>query len=76
MLFYEPLAQEVEHLTFNQVVRGSSPLRLILFRPYRLAWLGHGPFEPAARVQIPLGTPTVMILCFYEQIKRRTPDDI
>ena len=24
-LFYEPLAQVVEHLTFNQVVPGSSP---------------------------------------------------
>ena len=26
--FREPLAQEVEHLTFNQVVVGSSPARL------------------------------------------------
>ena len=28
---YEPVAQVVEHLTFNQVVLGSSPSRLTIF---------------------------------------------
>ena len=32
-----PLAQLVEHLTFNQVVTGSTPVRPIC-RPRRLAW--------------------------------------
>ena len=27
---FEPLAQQVEHLTFNQVVTGSIPVRLIV----------------------------------------------
>ena len=41
---YGPLAQLVEHLTFNQVVEGSIPSRLISFfllklgSPHRLAW--------------------------------------
>ena len=43
--YYGPLAQLVEHLTFNQVVEGSIPSRLISFFyyvkivcPHRLAW--------------------------------------
>ena len=42
--YYGPLAQLVEHLTFNQVVEGSIPSRLtFLFKiyrksPHRLAW--------------------------------------
>ena len=42
--YYGPLAQLVEHLTFNQVVEGSIPSRLtFLFdihqkSPHRLAW--------------------------------------
>ena len=42
--YYGPLAQLVEHLTFNQVVEGSIPSRLISFflikiaSPHRLAW--------------------------------------
>ena len=45
----------------------------LLFRPRRLAWLGQGPFEPSAGVQIPSGTPTlslskrcwVTVLCYH-----------
>ena len=47
------VAQLVEHLTFNQVVRGSNPLRLI--SPHRLVGLGHRPFTAATGVRIPLG---------------------
>ena len=47
------VAQLVEHLTFNQVVRGSNPLRLI--SPHRLDGLGHRPFTAATGVRIPLG---------------------
>ena len=33
--YYGPLAQLVEHLTFNQVVEGSIPSRLISFFPHQ-----------------------------------------
>ena len=33
--YYGPLAQLVEHLTFNQVVEGSIPSRLISLFPYK-----------------------------------------
>ena len=33
--YYGPLAQLVEHLTFNQVVEGSIPSRLISFFPHK-----------------------------------------
>ena len=32
MIFKEPLAQPVEHLTFNQRVEGSSPSWLTIFK--------------------------------------------
>ena len=61
--YYGPLAQLVEHLTFNQVVEGSIPSRLISFSskyelevPIVKPGPGHRPFTPATRVRIPLGT--------------------
>jgi hypothetical protein len=50
---YGPLAQLVEHLTFNQVVEGSIPSRLTFFiyydvcrkSPHRLAWPRTPPFH-------------------------------
>ena len=50
---YGPLAQLVEHLTFNQVVEGSIPSRLTSFlyydeyekSPHRLAWPRTPPFH-------------------------------
>ena len=54
-----PLAQLVEHLTFNQVVTGSTPVRPIC-RPRRLAWsrtpafhAGDTGSNPVGDVQIP-----------------------
>ena len=35
---YGPLAQVVEHLTFNQVVRGSSPRWLIIMKRISRKW--------------------------------------
>ena len=57
---FEPLAQSVEHRTFNPGVVGSSPTRLT--SPISKAvpssrGLGHSPFKAATRVRIPLGPP-------------------
>lgn len=56
----EPLAQTVEHQTFNLRAMGSNPMRLMEERtrmsPHRLARSGHRPFTPATGVRIPLGT--------------------
>ena len=54
---YEPLAQLVEHLTFNQRVEGSSPswLTILFFVPL-VKWLRHRPFTAVTRVRIPYGS--------------------
>ena len=71
----EPLAQLVEHRTFNPRVGGSIPPRLTIsideygrrrnctacFGDPIVQWLGHRPFTPATRVRVPLGSPTVTI---------------
>ena len=55
-----PVAQLVEHLTFNQVVVGSTPARLTSrLCPHRLVGLGHRPFTAATGVRIPLGMPSL-----------------
>ena len=54
--FYDPLAQWVEHLTFNQGVVGSSPMWVTIWH-HRLVGLGHSPFKAGTRVQISLMLP-------------------
>ncbi len=49
-----PLAQLVEHLTFNQVVTGSTPVRPI-FRPRRLAWSRTPAFHAGGTGSNPVG---------------------
>lgn len=58
----EPVAQLVEHLTFNPVVAGSTPAGLTekihigeAALPLSSSGLGHRPFTPVTGVQFPLG---------------------
>ena len=76
-MWKEPLAQPVEHRTFNPGVEGSSPSRLTIVETSAVPssrGLGHSPFKAAARVRTPLGPPVIlntvsnclgMILCIY-----------
>ncbi len=54
-----PLAQLVEHLTFNQVVTGSTPVRPI-FRPRRLAWSRTPAFHAGDTGSNPVGDVQVL----------------
>ena len=59
--YNEPLAQLVEHLTFNQRVEGSSPSWLTILLTYfngpLVKRLRHRPFTAVTRVRIPYGSP-------------------
>ena len=67
---YGPLAQLVEHLTFNQVVEGSIPSRLTFFiyykayrkSPHRLAWPRTPPFHGGDGGSNPPGDATFRFL--------------
>ena len=50
-----PIAQSVEHRPFKPMVEGSNPSGLTTPTPSSRG-LGHRPFTPATRVQIPLGS--------------------
>ena len=57
---FEPLAQLVEHRTFNPGVAGSSPARLtslVILKVPSSRGPGHSPFKAATRVRTPLGPP-------------------
>ena len=70
--YYGPLAQLVEHLTFNQVVEGSIPSRLTFlfaidqisphFSPHRLAWPRTPPFHGGDGGSNPPGDATFWFL--------------
>ena len=54
----EPLAQSVEHLTFNQRVEGSNPFAGTIFLMAVVAkWLTHRIVAPAFVGSIPTGRP-------------------
>jgi hypothetical protein len=53
---FEPLAQLVEHLTFNQRVEGSSPSWLTILHGPLVKRLRHRPFTAVTRVRIPYGS--------------------
>ena len=78
MVRYGPLAQVVEHLTFNQVVRGSSPrwltnplgLEKVLVKisgPV-VKRLRHRPFTAETWVRFPSGSPK----CHFSSVGRAT----
>ena len=66
--YYGPLAQLVEHLTFNQVVEGSIPSRLTFLydvyrkSPHRLAWPRTPPFHGGDGGSNPPGDATFRFL--------------
>ena len=53
---YDPLAQLVEHLTFNQGVDGSSPSWVTISGPL-VKRLRHRPFTAITGVRFPHGSP-------------------
>ena len=68
LAYYGPLAQLVEHLTFNQVVEGSIPSRLTFLydvyrkSPHRLAWPRTPPFHGGDGGSNPPGDATFWFL--------------
>ena len=70
---FEPLAQLVEHRTFNPGVAGSSPARLTILISVvpSSRGLGHSPFKAATRVRTPLGPP--FFLSTHSEWHKQTP---
>ena len=56
ILFFDLLAQSVEHLTFNQGVPRSSRGWITIYGAL-VKWLRHRPFTAASRVRIPYASP-------------------